>query len=392
VDVRNGDTLSASIDPDSGFPMVQFQVKIDTPMSESPLLTLDADGLQVFLFETNEKSGDESITLSWTPWHGNGAYQLVIQLIARDGNVIFPLPLTIHVSDIPAGTPTIQERFIQLYKEHFNLSLSAPAFAYFSATYKPAQEEENRWISVAYIQDKLYAIHLFDNGSITHRSRDIYSSNTQTGVCRPEGKYTILTVIVDYGKPELSERDVQRNFERAAEKANQHWSDYSMSINLSEPILKIENTIAYVDTPPDSGGFLTLAEVKTLTGYDPTQFDLLAEIDIDFLNRAIQKHTGGNHGGIAFTSVCQPGGSVNHVNMSINIPYQTVARLAGKGLFEHELIHMLGWNHWWPNGDGSSTPEYRGGIFLPYLLFGWTDTDGDGTIEIFDPTPYGLVP
>ena len=26
------------------------------------------------------------------------------------------------------------------------------------------------------------------------------------------------------------------------------------------------------------------------------------------------------------------------------------------------------------------------------LLFGWTDSDEDGILEILDPTPYGLIP
>ena len=27
--------------------------------------------------------------------------------------------------------------------------------------------------------------------------------------------------------------------------------------------------------------------------------------------------------------------------------------------------------------------------WIPYDLFGWSDTDGDGVPEIIDPTPYG---
>jgi hypothetical protein len=391
VDVEDGDTVSASIDPESGFPMTQFQVEIDYPLHEYPRLTLDADGVQVFISETRDASPEEPITISWTPWHGNGVYQLVIRLLERNSDVIFPLSFTLNISGIPEETPTIQERFIQLYQEHYNLNLSAPPFAHFGVTYKPAEEEENRWISVAYIQDKIYVINLFDSGAITHRSRDLYNSNTKVGACHPLGKYKILTIIVDYGNPNLNKEEVERDLERSAEKANQHWADYSASINLSDPILEIENTIVYVDTPPDSEAFLTPAEVETLTGYDPTQFDLLAEVDIDIQNRAIQKHTGGGGGGLAFPGICQTG-DLPYANISVNIRRQTASKYAGASLFEHELMHMLGWNHWWPIGDGSSTPEYSDGFILPYLLFGWTDTDGDGIIEINDPTPYGLLP
>jgi hypothetical protein len=29
---------------------------------------------------------------------------------------------------------------------------------------------------------------------------------------------------------------------------------------------------------------------------------------------------------------------------------------------------------------------------LPVYMLGWTDTDGDGVVEIFDTTPYGYLP
>jgi hypothetical protein len=29
---------------------------------------------------------------------------------------------------------------------------------------------------------------------------------------------------------------------------------------------------------------------------------------------------------------------------------------------------------------------------FPTLMFGWTDSDGDGVVEILDPTPYGMAP
>jgi hypothetical protein len=28
---------------------------------------------------------------------------------------------------------------------------------------------------------------------------------------------------------------------------------------------------------------------------------------------------------------------------------------------------------------------------MPTLMLGWTDTDGDGLVEILDPEPYGIV-
>jgi hypothetical protein len=55
----------------------------------------------------------------------------------------------------------------------------------------------------------------------------------------------------------------------------------------------------------------------------------------------------------------------------------------------HELSHLFGMmdDYPWKQGvgpDGSGIQDW-----IPYVMFGWTDTDGDGVPEIIDPTPYG---
>jgi hypothetical protein len=65
----------------------------------------------------------------------------------------------------------------------------------------------------------------------------------------------------------------------------------------------------------------------------------------------------------------------------------------GRALFQHELLHLMGWEYHWASGDAEGRSEvYWGEMPLPALLFGWRDTDGDGVIEIQDPTPYGIKP
>ncbi len=64
-------------------------------------------------------------------------------------------------------------------------------------------------------------------------------------------------------------------------------------------------------------------------------------------------------------------------------------------LFDHEFSHDLGWMHWWPTGDGSAMAQNEWNLGNPCFaarLFGWVDVDGDGTIEVYDPTPYGMQP
>ena len=56
----------------------------------------------------------------------------------------------------------------------------------------------------------------------------------------------------------------------------------------------------------------------------------------------------------------------------------------------HELSHMFGMMDDWPAMRAGPGPA--GSIaddWIPYVMFGWTDTDGDGVPEILDSTPYG---
>jgi hypothetical protein len=386
LDVDDGGTLVASIDTDSGFPVIGMQA--EARGTSHPFITLDADGLRVALRAMEHSPSAQTIPFTWTPWHGNGEYRLDLRLVNGDGEARAEKSLTVAVSGIPDGTPTMQERFIQLYQEAFGLNLTSPAFAYHTTHVESAREEQDRWISVAYIEGRVYSIYLFDNGEIAHYANSMSTPVLPSGVCWPTGVIRILVLIVDYDNTNVAPETVRTTLDEAAEEANRRWADYAASIGLAEPILEMETTVAIVDSPPTPGEFLTPAEAQALTGHDPAQFDLLAEIDLDAEDLAVLNNTSSS-GGFAFLNWCQP----NHpqgANLGFAISERSDARAVGYALYEHELMHLMGWMHWWPNGDGSSLAQFNAGRHLPYLLYGWTDTDGDGMIEIYDPTPYGL--
>jgi hypothetical protein len=58
------------------------------------------------------------------------------------------------------------------------------------------------------------------------------------------------------------------------------------------------------------------------------------------------------------------------------------------------VFHLFGYpgSHDWPCSDGTTVDQADccDAGNLPTLMLGWTDTDGDGTVEILDPTPYGM--
>jgi len=386
-DIHDGDTLEAHIDARSGFPVISTQVEIKR--TGTPMLALDADGLQVALQVLTDRSAQKSATLDWTPWHGNGSYQLDVLLGTQD-SVIARHSLTVQVAGIPDSTPTIAERFIQLYDELWGVTLTAPAFAHHSAEWESSAATENRWVSVAYIGNHVYTIYLFDDGRIENRAGSIATADLPVGGCWPAGTYRILTTIVDYDNTQLDPDTVQTEIENAASTANQHWADHAIAVGLAEPILQIETTTIYVGAPPTPGQFLKQDQIEVLTGHSPSEFDLLAEVDMDAQARTIQQYIPGA-GGLSFFDWCQPT-HPQGANMSMAVDGLSALSYAGGALYEHELLHMMGWMHEWPCGDGSSESQFEDARCLPALLFGWTDTDGDGVVEILDDTPYGLVP
>jgi hypothetical protein len=147
--------------------------------------------------------------------------------------------------------------------------------------------------------------------------------------------------------------------------------------------------VANAGSPPRPGDFLTADEIRSRTGFDPTQFDLLVQIDMDADNVTVGQYGGR---GVSFGGGCKPSGA-NGVNIGMNSNTSGFQPGEGPGgsIFDHEMTHGMGWMHWWPNQYADSASWINTYHFWnPYLFFGWTDTDGDGVIEIYDPSPYGL--
>jgi hypothetical protein len=155
--------------------------------------------------------------------------------------------------------------------------------------------------------------------------------------------------------------------------------------------MQIEADATYVASPPAPGELLTAGQIRTLAGKDPSAYDFVMEIDLD---------ANGTYGSHNSPGLMEPGGGLalnacgtgksGVINIWSSI---TDARELQGGLtmdFNHELSHMFGMMDDWPYRQGVAGPD-GGPIddWIPYVMFGWTDTDGDGVREIVDPTPYG---
>jgi hypothetical protein len=388
IDVQDGDTVTAGMYPENRLPMISLQIGF-TPNTgyTATYLALDADGMQVTRVKYDYLDQITNTTFNWTAWHGNGAYRLDLNKIDYKGRVISSQTVNITVTGIPDDVPTVEERFRAAYLQSFGLHLDFPVFAHFNDE-NPERSMWNRWYSTAYIGDTFYTVYFYDESDVTGtNTRSLVSG--EHGFCRPAGDYSILVVVVDYGNTSIDHEKVLEKLTATEEIANQRWSDYSASIGLTTPILHTETTQVYLDAPPVPGEELTIEQVKALTGYDPADFDILAEVDLDLEMQGPEKY--GPFLGAALLGACQPGGA-RKVNIIASIDRPENVTKITNVVYDHELIHLFGWEHEWPNGDGNSAAQINENHWFPYKLFGWTDTDGDGVIEILSDHPYGLKP
>jgi hypothetical protein len=371
-------------------PQVDTQVEA-TGLTPQGRVYLQADGLYMAL--SLNSSGDERFqtSLTWWPWHGDGDYVLEVSSwdwTAAGGAWQTGQTLTVHVAGFPAGQETVGDRFVDLYQEYFGLKLAAPVFARYVMPW-PDAHDVTRWVSTAYIGDTQYEVDLFDDGTSTTFTRPIgHATADFAPIGRPAGSYRMLAVFVDYGNTGISESDALNALATSAEAFNRFWLKQSNAAGVSTPILQIEVTGAFLDGPTVAGKEESAAQIAARTGQDLAQYDFLVEVDLD-AELSVAASTGGL--GFGGTGCWEGGSPMVDIYAAVNNRESLLSGFAT--VFDHELSHSLGWSHWWPNGDAGvaaqlSTDWYNK-TALPTRLFGWIDSDGDGLLEILDPTPYG---
>jgi hypothetical protein len=397
VDLVDGGEIIGGVDS-AGLPTALLSVIVSGIDVRD--VVLDADGLQVARFHHDDIYATPfRANLSWSPWHGNGQYTLTVTARTADAyenyfTALASQTVSVQVVGIPDAVLSVRDRFIRLYQETWRLNVPSPAFARYIRPVA-ANINESRWVSVAYVGNYLYEIGLFDDGRVETSMSPLESIYGESLRCRPAGHYRMLVVVVDFGNTIVTREAALDAVQAAGERANQWHADYAAAHGLSEPIITLDVTGAYIEPPaPAPGEFLTAEQIESRTGLDVMDFDLVAQVDLDN-DETLSQNTGGL--GWALFG-CQHSGpeDVNLYltvsNRSITSGFTLTDALAGS-LLDHEFSHDLGWMHWWPTGDGSAMAQNEwnlGHSCFPELLFGWVDVDGDGVIEIQDPTPYGM--
>lgn len=407
LNLSDGATVVGTYD-ENGKPLVIVQIEVT---GQAPLFVdLTANGIPALDgnkrdLEVGNTGGviPFSVDLSWSPVNGGGGYTLVASALDNDKQGV---QTTIHVmvTGIPEFTPTppppdragAQQRISELIHQEYGVTIPKPSVLRFDSPQSPGF---SRWIGAAYYQGMRYYIDLYDDTTFAWSNGDYSDPAHRLNVdywvyCRPSGNYRVLTVFVDYGNTGANREDVLAQVPVVVDMVNGLYTVFSASQGLSEQLMHIEADAVYISPPPAPGEFLTADQILTLTGKDPSSYDFLMEIDLDANATVAARYFSDileAGGGVALQG-CGTGNKYGIINIWSSIP--SAAEVQG-GLvmdFDHELSHMFGMMDNWPYRWGVVSPN---GIslddWIPYVLFGWTDTDGDGIPEIIDPNPYGTT-
>jgi hypothetical protein len=405
VNLTDGGSVPGSLNQDgSPLVMVQFEVTGSAPV----LVTLSVNGVPAVdsLGHTLQASNGTGVVpftaeIPWSPANGGGQYSLVIQAMNNEKQFA-EASIQVTVTGIPVFTATpppldragAQQRISELILQDFGVSIPKPSVYRHDA---PRDPRFSRWIGSAYYKGTRYYIDLYDDTryawSNSEYSDPAHLLNTTSFVlCRPSGTFRVLTVFVDYGNTGIDRTAALADVPVVVNWLNGLYTQFAQTQGQSTPFMTVVADAAYISPPPSPGEFLTSNQVLSLTGKDPTAYDFLMQIDLDangtLVNRVFSNVIESG-GGVALQGCGQPGkfGNVN-IWSSISVSTDLEGELVMD--FNHELSHLFGMLDNWPAILG--VPGPNGSIiddWIPYVVFGWTDSDGDGIPEIIDPTPYG---
>jgi hypothetical protein len=348
---------------------------------------VEVDGIKMSAQQFDGKDFHTRTQLPWWPWRGNDKY--VVKVFADETPTIgtrrFTNEVTVRVEGIPPDVINPQNRIIAYYRERLGQNIFAPPI---TRMYNWS-DTGHTWESAAYIGDTLYMVTLDDHDDIRGGrvaiSRPPRADESGVPVQRPAGLYRVLIAFLDFGDTDITREDVLNAVPEVNRVVNEWHQNYARAHGLPKPILQLQMTGRYARVRPREQLDFTAAEIRTLTGVNPSDYNLLAQVDLSKENRS----AGRGAGGMSYFG--NPGPRAERVTLWTTLPtsQNIVEHLAGV-LFDHELAHCLGWIHPWSVGDGGYVADEDRVSSIPSLMFGWTDTDGDGVIEIWDPTPYGM--
>ena len=397
LNLSDGGSIAGSYDEQG---RAQVMVQVEVSGANTLAVQLKANGLPQIGEVDNKTAQDPFLAeFTWYPLTGGGDYTLLVNAMLYDKTA---LQATAHVTvtGIPAFTPTpppldlasAQQRISEIIQQDYGVSIPKPTV--YRADY-PQYPTVSRWIGSAWYNGYFYYVDLYDDTHYKDWRRTPYADpshraqNDEFTYCRPVGHYRLLVLFVDYNHYLTDPQAALADVPPMVDWMNTLFQNFASSQGLSAAPMTLEVDAAVVSPPPEPGKLLTTDQVRSLTGKEPNNFDFFIEIDLDPNVSFSPNFPSGGGQPMLGCSVAQNAiiSAWSSTPDDTNIQGQLVMDL------NHELLHLFGMNDNWPfAGAAVIGPDgYPHDDWIPYPMLGWTDTDGDGIIEILDPTPYGTT-
>lgn len=268
----------------------------------------------------------------------------------------------------------IEQYLIDQYRLRWGINLTKPAYVFTKNNLLVQGKTVRAWTSVAYLNNTRYRLYVGTNGAVLGSAVNLRFN--------PVSIQRTLTVVVDHGNTNIAEV-MDTLLVDAQNVINADHAEHAADISWPEPIAGFEfiNLLVSASEFADPlRGPKTPADVYALLtskGLILEDYDLIVVMDPDPANPAGGfAFFGGNWAYIGWFL----GGSDGFVTLT-----ESDLGFLARALYHHEVGHAWGWEHSW---DGNNL-SYNGPLIVNPILFGWTDTDGDGIPEILDDTPYG---
>ena len=400
------------LSPQSGANLSAGAVTVQFTATGGPFIEANLYVDDVFVATVAQDGTSESIsgTIVWDNPTG-GAHTLTIEVLTPNKELFSAsaqvtieggagedasagqTPLAQPTQD--AGLEAARQRVIQILLDEYGISMTNP----------PVGQKArggvftDPWTSAIYYQDWFIHVSIYPDGREVHYAYPLNDSvpdpastfiekpgDKPIPMCRPSGTIKLLVVFVNYQNLGVTQQESLDALAQTVDQINGRYVEASQAVGLQTPILQIQATGAYLSSPPAMTDHLLNPElVRTSTGIDPAESDLLVQIDLDANDSS---GVIGEFGSYGFaTSGC--GALPNDVNIWIAISKKEQLSQTGsdrrmQSTLGHEILHTMGYPigltglHEWICGDGSlldPTDQCDQNI-LPTLMLWWAKLGG----------------
>jgi hypothetical protein len=279
-----------------------------------------------------------------------------------------------HDTNAPTTSLTpLEVAIAQRYRDEFGETIPRPAL--FTPTLDATRPCDWHVTSTAWTKPSgatatLLTLYTSPDG----RTTTLKSSGTYL---RPAGTFRVLVALVRH--PQSVGTEGLALWEAAQRQMNTDHQSFASAKGYATPLVTFTNTNVVFEPDELRGARSRAATVAALAarGYAESAYDVIVSVNID----PATTEGGFSLPGQEFIYMGNFGFSQLPLGASA---YGSIAR----AVYGHEFAHLWGWpgTHDWA---ACHTGTFPFSFWVPPILLGWEDVDGDGIPEIRDPDPYG---